>query len=167
MAIVSMILTVLEGVHDSVDDEVPAMMFDYLAAPWLGFGATLSKISICFFFLRTIGKARPWNLLLGALIVILAILNLVFAMVSNLQCRPLEKLWIPSAAGSCMDPSVELNIGFTQGGFAVFSFFLLALFPIMMVRDMNILKSIRWPFYIMAFLSLTWVHRALLMASPC
>jgi len=155
MGIVAMILTVLEGVRDAVDDEIPAMMFDYLAAPWLGFAATLSKISICFFFLRTIGKARPWNLLLGFMIVILAILNLVSAMVSNLQCRPLEKLWNPSIEGSCMNPAVEQNISFIQSGFAVFSFFLLALFPVMMIRDMELLKNIRWPFYLMAAMGLT------------
>jgi hypothetical protein len=155
MGFVGMILTVLEGVHDSVDDEVSAIMFDYLASPWLSLGATLAKISICFFFLRTIGKSRPWNLLLGMLIVVLAIVNLVFALVANMQCQPLQKLWSPDTPGRCLDPSVELNIGFFQGGFGVFTFFFLALFPIMMVRDMEILKSIRWPFYVLAGLSLT------------
>lgn len=150
-----MILTVLEGVSDSVNDVTRAKMFDALAAPWLSFGSTLSKISISFFFLRTIGKNRPWNILLGMLIVVLAVVNLVSALVANLQCRPLEKLWSPEVAGECFDPAVQANIGFFQGGFAVFTFFFLALFPILMVRDMDILQSIRWPFYLLAGLSLT------------
>jgi hypothetical protein len=155
MAFVGMILVILEGVADSVNDSMRAKMFDYLAAPWLMFGSTLSKISICFFFLRTIGKARPWNILLGMMIVVLAVVNLVLAMVANLQCRPLEKLWNPAVPGECFNPSVEMNVSFFQGGFAVFTFFFLALFPIMMIRDMEILRSIRWPFHVLAGLMLT------------
>jgi hypothetical protein len=100
----------------SLNDRIKAMEMDYLAQPLLMFGTTLGKISICFFFLRTIGRRRPWNLLLGLLTVILAIVNLAFALTTNLQCRPLEKLWKPTVDGQCFDPAVGLNLNFFQEG---------------------------------------------------
>lgn len=38
-----------------------------------------------------------------------------------------------------------------MAGFAIFSFFFLAIFPVMMVKDIELTKSIRWPFYVLAF----------------
>jgi len=152
MAVIGTVFTIIEGT--SLDDRIRALQFDYLAQPWLMFGSTLSKISICFFFLRTIGNRRPWNVVLTTLIIALAIVNLVFSLVANLQCQPLEKLWNPAVLGQCFNPTIELNIGYFQGAFAVFSYFFLAAFPVMIVRDMGIIRSIRWPFYVLAALSL-------------
>lgn len=153
MATIGTIFTIIEGL--SLNDRIRALQFDDLAQPWLMFGSTLAKISICFFFLRTIGSRRPWNVVLGGLIVVLAVVNLVFALVANLQCQPLEKLWDPSVPGRCFDPTIEVNISYFQGGFAVFTYFFLAAFPVLIVRDMNIIRSVRWPFYCLAGLSLT------------
>ncbi len=32
----------------------------------------------------------------------------------------------------------------------MFAFFFLAIFPVMMIQDMDIIGSIRWPFYLLA-----------------
>jgi len=114
MGFVGMIFNSIEST--SLSDRIKAVEMDYLAQPLLMFGTTLAKISICFFFLRTIGRRRPWNLLLGLLTVFLALVNLAFALTTNLQCRPLEKLWRPTVEGECFDAAVGLNLGLFQGG---------------------------------------------------
>lgn len=195
MAFVGMIFTSIEA--SSLDDRIRAMQYDYLSQPWLMFGTSLAKISVCFYLLRTIGRRRPWNILLGMLIVLSAIVNLAFAMTSNLQCRPLAKLWNPTLEGQCIDAVISLNLRYLQEGqfptpvqkrkgggrrggrrkdgdekktpktntrgnpwltepcsstgFEVFNFLFLATFPILLIRDMELLKSIRWPFYTLSF----------------
>jgi hypothetical protein len=152
-----MIFTVIEAT--SQNDRIRAMQFDYLAQPWLVFAATLAMISVCLFFLRTLARARPWNYLLGVLIVTLAIVNLAFSLTANLECRPLAKLWEPTLAGQCFDPVIQLNLAYFQGGFSVFSYLFLAIFPVMLVRDVELIRSIRWPFYLLSIFSLTWVYK--------
>ena len=117
--------------------------------------ATLGKISICLFFIRLLGSARSWRVPLSILIFLMAVVNFSVSLTLNLQCRPLEKLWEPTVDGACWDPSVQLNFGYFQGAFSVFSWFFLALFPIMIVRDMDLPGKLRWPFYILAVLSFT------------
>lgn len=93
-----------------------ALEFDFLGQPWFMMGATLAKISICLFFIRLVGSVKQWRILLSIQIFLMAIVNLAFSMTTNLQCRPLEKLWNINAEGTCWDPNVQLNIGYFQGG---------------------------------------------------
>lgn len=128
-----------------------ALQFDVLGQPWIMMAATLSKISICLYFTRLLG--RQWRILLGIMIFLMAIVNLTFSLTVNLQCRPLEKLWNPQSEGVCWDPSVQLNFGYFQGAFSVFSWFFLALFPVMILRELDMQRHPRWPFYVLSGLS--------------
>lgn len=92
------------------------MQFFVIGQPWYLISATLSKVSICLFFMGLLRRARQWRILLAGLIVIMAIINLAFALAVYLQCRPLEKVWNPSVAGGCSDPSIQMNFGYAQGG---------------------------------------------------
>jgi hypothetical protein len=92
-----------------------ALEFDVLGESWFVMGATLSKISICFFFFRVLGSARHWKYALGAVICVMAVVDFIFALMIDLQCRPLHKLWNPSIEGECWDPSVLLGFGYFQG----------------------------------------------------
>lgn len=92
------------------------MQFFVIGQPWYLISATLSKVSICLFFMSLLRRARQWRILLAGLIVIMAIINLAFALAVYLQCRPLEKVWNPSVAGGCSDPSIQMNFGYAQGG---------------------------------------------------
>ena len=96
-----------------------ALEFDYLGQPWFMMGATLAKISICLFFIRLVGGVKQWRILLGVMITLMAIVNFAFSLTTNLQCRPLEKLWNPTVDGHCWDPNMQLNIGYFQGGIQV------------------------------------------------
>ncbi len=97
-------------------DSAHALEFDWLGQPWFMMGATFAKISICLFFVRIVGSVKQWRILLSSQILLMAILNFAFSLTSNLQCRPLEKLWSPEVLGVCWDPNVQLNIGYFQGG---------------------------------------------------
>jgi len=135
-------------------DSARALEFDWLGQPWFMMGATLAKISICLFFIRLVGAVRQWRILLCAQIFLMAVVNLAFSLTTNLQCRPLEKLWKPEVLGNCWDPSVQLNIGYFQGAFSVFWWLFLSLFPVMVVRDLEMHRRMRWPFYFLSSLSL-------------
>ncbi|KAB5586172.1 hypothetical protein GE09DRAFT_1049155 [Coniochaeta sp. 2T2.1] len=149
---VGLIGTIFSIVEGSMKTSSGALEFDVLGQPWLMMGATLAKISICLFFIRSL-NARRWRVLLGAMIVLMAIVNFTFSLTVNLQCRPLEKLWNPQTDGACWDPSVQLNFGYFQGAFSVFSWFFLSLFPVMILRESDMQRHPRWPSYALSALS--------------
>ncbi|KAI0136816.1 hypothetical protein BJ170DRAFT_31777 [Xylariales sp. AK1849] len=131
-----------------------AVQFDYLAQPWLNMGSTLSKVSICLLFLRLMSRVGAWKPVLGIQILLLLLVNLVYSLTILLQCRPMEKLWNSSVAGQCWSITTQHNIGYFQGAFDVFSELFIALFPIMVIRDLEIRRSVRWPLYALSMTSL-------------
>ena len=151
-SVVGLVGTVFSIVEGSTKTSASALEFDVLGQPWLMMGATLSKISICLFFIRLL-SARRWRILLGIMIFSMALVNLTFSLTVNLQCRPLEKLWKPQTDGACWDASVQLNFGYFQGVFSVFTWFFLSLFPVMILRELDMQRHPRWPFYVLSALS--------------
>jgi hypothetical protein len=103
---------------ESASQEAPqtALQFDYLSQPWLNMGATLSKVSICLFFLRLVSRIKVWRIVLGVEILFLLLVNLAYSFTTLLQCRPMEKLWQSSVAGECWSISIQHNLGYFQGG---------------------------------------------------
>ncbi|KAL1896591.1 hypothetical protein Sste5346_004625 [Sporothrix stenoceras] len=152
VSFVGTIFAVIEG--SSMVDSAHALEFDWLGQPWFMMGTTFAKISIYLFFLRLVGSAKQWRILLSSQILLMAVLNFAFSLTTNLQCRPLDKLWDPAVVGVCWDPSVQQNIGYFQGAFSVFWWLFLALFPIMIVRDLDMHQKMRWPFYFLSSLGL-------------
>ncbi|KAK0634969.1 hypothetical protein B0T17DRAFT_502561 [Bombardia bombarda] len=151
--LVALIATIFGIIESTSMDPSRALEFDILGQPWYLMSDTLSKISISLFFVVLLGRARQWRILLGIIIFLMAAVNLTFSLTVNLQCRPLEKLWRPSVDGVCWDPSVQLNFGYFQGAFSVFSWFFLALFPVLIVRGLRIDGNVTWPFYVSSSLS--------------
>ncbi|KAK3314646.1 hypothetical protein B0H66DRAFT_317070 [Apodospora peruviana] len=148
--VVALVGTIFGIIEATASDPARAMEFEILGQPWYLMSDTMSKISICLLFillLRGTRGARQWRILLSVLIFFMAAVNFSFALTVNLQCRPLEKLWNPAVVGACWDPSVQLNFGYFQGAFSVFSWFFLALFPILIGRDLRRDGGPSWPFY--------------------
>ncbi|ORY56148.1 uncharacterized protein BCR38DRAFT_490804 [Pseudomassariella vexata] len=148
LGMVGSFFTIVECLNQ--DYTQTATQFNYLAQPWLSMGSTLSKVSICLFFLRHVSKIKAWRAVLGIQILLLLVVNLVYSLAILLQCRPLEKLWNSSANGECWSISVQQNIGYVQGGFDVFSEFFITLFPIMIIQDLGIRRNLRYPFYVLS-----------------
>lgn len=112
MAFISMTLTSLIA----TSQETRALQYIHLARPWLMLATTLAQISTSLFLLRALGPRRPWDVFLGALVLLLALVNLAFAVASGLVCRPLEKHWDRGVEGECFKEGAELGIAYFQGG---------------------------------------------------
>lgn len=131
-----------------------ALEYDVLGQPWFFLGATLAKVSICLSFIRIMGDLKMWRILLLALVLMLVLFNFVFALTSNLQCRPLEMLWNMNVDGECWDPSIQLNLGFLRGVFSVLSWLFMSLFPVLILRDLEVGQAIGSLSYVLSVLSL-------------
>lgn len=53
---------------------------------------------------------------------------------------------------------VQHGIEYFQGAYDVFSGLFVALFPLMVIRDLGIARGLRWPFYILSATSVTYVY---------
>jgi hypothetical protein len=113
IALIATIFGILEG---SSSDATRALKFNVVGQPWYLISSTLSKASICLFFMVLLRRARHWRILLAGLIVVMGVINLAYAMIVYLQCRPLEKVWNPTAVGCCSSVSVHLMFSYVQGG---------------------------------------------------
>ena len=94
---------------------IEAAKFLQLAEILAIFASGLTKISICLFVIRIPNSKRlvtSLYVLIGALVVV----NLAYAMILCLQCRPIEHLWNPFVHGSCWNKNVYLISGYLQGG---------------------------------------------------
>ncbi|KAK3304122.1 uncharacterized protein B0T15DRAFT_230970 [Chaetomium strumarium] len=154
-SVIALIGTVFGILESTASDPARALQFNVLGQPWYLVSVTLSKISICLFFMDLLRRARQWRILLAALVVVMAITNLAFALAGYLQCRPLEKMWDPDVPGDCLSgPGTQMSLGYAQGAFSVFSWVFSALFPLLILRDISRDGEPRWPFYVTSVLSL-------------
>ncbi|KAK4166233.1 hypothetical protein QBC43DRAFT_21986 [Cladorrhinum sp. PSN259] len=153
--VVALIATIFGVIEATSSDPARALEFDILGQPWYLMSVTLSKISICLFFMKLLGRAQQWRILLGVLIFFMAAVNFTFSLTVNLQCRPLEKLWHPAVEGSCWNPSVQRDFGYFQGAFSVFTWFFLAFFPALIAQYIPRDRKPTWPFYVSFVLSFT------------
>ncbi|KAK4458515.1 hypothetical protein QBC42DRAFT_314328 [Cladorrhinum samala] len=151
--LVALIGTVFGVIEATSSDPSRALEFSILGQPWYLMSVTLSKISICLFFMKLLGRARQWRILLSVLIVFMAAVNFAFSLTVNLQCRPLEKLWNPSVDGGCWNPSVQRDFGYFQGAFSLFTWFFLAFFPALIAQYIPKDRNPTWPFYVSSVLS--------------
>ncbi|KAM7193401.1 hypothetical protein V8F20_008451 [Naviculisporaceae sp. PSN 640] len=152
-SVVALVGTVFCIIEATAADPARAMEFDVLGKPWYLMSDTLSKISICLLFIILLKGTRQWRILLSVLIFLMAAVNFSFALTVNLQCRPLEKLWNPSVDGVCWDPKVQRDFGYFQGAFSVFTWFFLAFFGLVTIRDVTREGNPAWPYYSSAALS--------------
>lgn len=111
----------------------------YSYGEWLQTFATLmfTKISICCLLLRiTIHKAfiRPIQVLIASLIVS----NLVLTVLWIVQCRPLAAAWNTMIQGTCFSQGQLQRIIISQAIISTISDFILAAFPILILRQIQI-----------------------------
>lgn len=116
MQVIALIGTIFGIIEGTASDPTRAVEFNVLGQPWYLVSVTLSKVSICLFFMSLLRRARRWRFLLVGIIVLMAAFSLAFVLAIYVQCRPLEKVWHPSLAGSCSDASVRLGFAYAQGG---------------------------------------------------
>ena len=100
----------------------------------------MARISLCLFMMRIVNRVRTYKILLWFIIS----LNSVTTSASIIQllagCRPLEKLWNPKAPGVCLPAKVTLVIGLSQATAAIASDWILALLPILILKNLNMAR---------------------------
>lgn len=97
----------------------------------------VSKTSFAVTLLRL--AARTWHI--WALWIIIVSLNIVMgidAIIIFASCIPAEKIWEPTIAGKCWDPSYVVNVSIFAGVYSGFMDLLLALFPMILLRPLRI-----------------------------
>ncbi|CAN8103136.1 unnamed protein product [Discula destructiva] len=123
---------------------VKAIQWIWLSAPFSTMSACFGKISIALLILRMTTHNRPYTIFLWTLIVLLFAVNLLLTIITFAQCTPASWLWdqFNAAAvenkGTCWDPKIQKDYGYFQGAFSTFSDFVLALFPILIIKDLKI-----------------------------
>lgn len=131
-----------EGRHEyylTPDARIETLKLNDLTIPFVVMSPCFSKISICLFLLRIIGdaNARKKRRFLQSMIIILFFINTLDIITVLVQCRPLGKLWDPQIPGACWNPKVQAGFAYMQGAFAALSDFLLAGFPIFIIKNLN------------------------------
>ncbi|KAI0970888.1 hypothetical protein F4678DRAFT_106824 [Xylaria arbuscula] len=145
VGIIGVSFAIVESV--SQDSLQTTLEFDYLAQPWLNMSSALSKTSIYLFIQRLVSRYRNWRIVLAVQITLLLLINLAYTFTALLQCRPLEKLWKPQISGYCWSLGIQQSIDYFQGAIDIVTQLFIALFPIMIIPDLEIPRHLRWPFY--------------------
>lgn len=152
LGMVGAIFTMVEATHQGQPST--ALQFDYLSRPWLNMGSTLSKASICLFFLRLTSRIKTWRIVLGVQVSLLLLVNLIYCITTLLHCRPLDSVWKIATTGQCWSIDVQHGMGYFQGAYDVFSALFIALFPLLVIQDLGIQRTLRWPFYCLSGVSI-------------
>ena len=102
----------------SAHQRVETLKWNWLASPFLILSLATSKISISWFLVRVLQNthARLRRSFLYFLIILITVIAVPAAGYSLGQCQPVQKLWNKNVSGSCYDPEIFVNVGYTHGG---------------------------------------------------
>ena len=124
-------------------EKVMAVKLNWVSQPFTIFSCGVGKISIALLLLRIMPKNKIRERFLYTLITLLVIINTICVAFIFGQCSPARKLWEPSINGSCLKPYVQQDVGFFQASFSAFSDFLLALFPLVIIYNLQMKLAIK------------------------
>ena len=123
--------------------KVMAVKLNWISQPFTIFSCGVGKISVALLILRIMPKNKTRERFLYILITLLLIINTICVAFIFGQCSPARKLWEPSIRGSCMKPYVQQDVGFFQSSFSAFSDFLLALFPLVIIYNLQMKLAVK------------------------
>ena len=123
--------------------KVMAVKLNWISQPFTIFSCGVGKISIALLLLRIMPKNKIRERFLYILITLLVIINTICVAFIFGQCSPARKLWEPSIKGSCLKPYVQQDVGFFQSSFSAFSDFLLALFPLVIIYNLQMKLALK------------------------
>ena len=96
-----------------------------------------TRISLCLFLLRIVGKMRPHRIFLWSILVLTAVMAVINVIYFLARCQPIEKIWNPRADGVCLAPDSQVAVATTQAVITIASDWLVALFPLLILRNLN------------------------------
>lgn len=122
-------------------DAITASKWSRSAIPPNLASSLLARVSLCLFLLRIVEGRRGYTIFLWCVIGISTATTISTILISLLGCRPIEKLWNKEAPGSCAPPRVTLILGIAQASAAVLGDWLVALFPILLLKNLNMARK--------------------------
>ncbi|KAL8795389.1 MAG: hypothetical protein Q9195_002130 [Heterodermia aff. obscurata] len=118
-------------------NQLLAVKLDWISQPFAIFTCGTGKISVAFLILRIMAKNKYREWFLYVLIALLVIINAICVGFIFGQCSPARKLWDQSAPGTCLDPSIQRDVAFFQSSFSTFTDFVLAIFPLIIIWNLQ------------------------------
>ena len=98
-------------IYDLTADQVmKAAMWSQLSQLQYIVAFGLTKISICLFVLRILERVRKsFRIFTWGVLVFCCMGNLALFIVWFVQCRPIQKLWIPTLGGTCISRTAVID----------------------------------------------------------
>jgi len=104
----------------------------------------LARVSLCLFLMRIVGGIRKYKIFLWSVIGITVLTTAACIINLLISCRPLERLWNPKAPGVCFPPSTSVILGSIQASTSITSDWLVALFPILILRKLHMARRTKF-----------------------
>ncbi|KAI9846899.1 MAG: hypothetical protein M1837_003511 [Sclerophora amabilis] len=117
--------------------QIQAIKFAYLSQPFNAMAQCFGRMSFALFLVRVMGITALRRWILYSIICGQFAVNIVFSGLTLAACRPINRYWDPTVSGSCWSPLVIEYAGYSQGAWNVFSDFVLALLPGIIVWSLN------------------------------
>lgn len=99
------------------------------------------KVSICLFLLR-LSQFHKLKKVLYGIIAFQVVTTVVLCLLYALQCNPVHKVWDQGTPGVCF--SGVVNVSIVQGVFSFLTDFVLAAFPIVLLRNLNVKRHTKY-----------------------
>jgi len=101
----------------------------------------LARISLCLFFMRIVSRRRRYIIFLWTLIFLNVTTNIASIVRLLASCQPLEKLWNHNVPGTCWPTYTGFITGMIQAVVSISTDWLIALFPILILRNLNMARK--------------------------
>ncbi|KAM7212514.1 hypothetical protein V8F06_012095 [Rhypophila decipiens] len=118
-------------------DKVQASKWSRLTVPPNLTACTLARVSFCLFLMRIVNRQRIYTIFLWSVVFITSVTTLATVINLLASCKPIDKLWNPKHPGTCAPGIQNVAFGLTQSSAAIAADFLLAVFPILILRKLN------------------------------
>ncbi|KAE8355462.1 hypothetical protein BDV28DRAFT_163079 [Aspergillus coremiiformis] len=123
---------------------VMSAKYNWLSQGFHVMGTNWGKVSVAFFLLRIIRKAKNHQLPIYGGIALMSIINGVSVFTMYGQCTPTPRLWNPEVPGTCWDPIVQRNFAFFQSSASAFSDLIFAIYPITTIAGLQMPRKVKF-----------------------
>ncbi|EEH05525.1 integral membrane protein [Histoplasma capsulatum G186AR] len=126
--------------------KVQANKYNWISQGFHVMSTNWGKVSIAFFLLRIVDRAKRQRYIFFVGMVVLTIVNSVCVYTIYGQCTPTTALWNgvgPGKKGSCWHPNIQRDYAFFQGSFSAASDLVLALYPVFIIWQLQMARNIK------------------------
>ncbi|OJD26601.1 hypothetical protein ACJ73_02010 [Blastomyces percursus] len=126
--------------------KVQANKFNWISQGFHVMSTNWGKVSIGFFLLRIVDRAKRQKYVFFGGMVLLTIVNSVCVYTIYGQCTPTTALWNgtgPGKKGSCWHPNLQRDYAFFQGSFSAASDLALALYPVFIIWRLQMARKLK------------------------